>query len=124
MADTVATQVLLDGERNLVMKFTNQSDGTGESAVSKVAAATYGTNLRIKRIHYATVGMAVLILWDATTPILAWACPQDAAGTIDFDKFGGAQNNGGSGVTGSVKFTTVGHTAGDAYSIIIEFAKK
>ena len=36
MADAVTSQTIQDGERNLVMKFTNVSDGTGESAVAKV----------------------------------------------------------------------------------------
>ncbi len=36
MADTVASQTILDGPTHAVMKFTNISDGTGESAVTKV----------------------------------------------------------------------------------------
>ena len=40
MADSVTSQTLLDGERLAIMKFTNISDGTGESAVTKVTAST------------------------------------------------------------------------------------
>lgn len=123
MADTVTSQVLFNGDKRLVMAFTNVSDGTGESAVTKVAAATYGTNVVIERIHYVTNGMAVQILWDATTDVLAWICPQDREGTFDFTRFGGLQNNGGSGVTGNIQFTTVGHTANDSYAIILEMRK-
>jgi hypothetical protein len=36
MADAVASQVVFDGSKTAVMKFTNISDGTGESAVIKV----------------------------------------------------------------------------------------
>ena len=36
MADAVTTQVLQDGERLYIAKFTNISDGTGESEVTKV----------------------------------------------------------------------------------------
>ena len=36
MADAVTSQTLIDGERTAVLKFTNISDGTGESAVKKV----------------------------------------------------------------------------------------
>ena len=32
MADTVTSQTIQDGERVAVLKFTNVSDGTGESA--------------------------------------------------------------------------------------------
>ena len=36
MADAVTSQTLIDGDRYAVMKFTNISDGSGESAVTKV----------------------------------------------------------------------------------------
>ena len=36
MADAVTSQTLIDGPAHTVMKFTNISDGTGESAVTKV----------------------------------------------------------------------------------------
>ena len=35
MADAVTSQTLQDGEKTAIMKFTNVSDGTGESAVKK-----------------------------------------------------------------------------------------
>lgn len=123
MADAVTSQVLLDGPRNLVMKFTNISDGTGESAVTKVAAATYGTDLRILKIHYSTFGMAVRILWDATADVPAFLVPQDGDGSFDFSSFGGIQNDAGTGVTGNIQFTTIGAASGDTYTIILEMAK-
>ena len=36
MADTVTTQTIQDGDKIAIMKFTNVSDGTGESAVKKL----------------------------------------------------------------------------------------
>jgi len=33
MADAVGSQTLFDGERKAIMKFTNTSDGTGETNV-------------------------------------------------------------------------------------------
>ena len=36
MADAVASQTIMDGERVAIMKFTNTSDGTGETNVVKV----------------------------------------------------------------------------------------
>ena len=41
MADAVTSQTIIDGERNCVMKFTNVSDGTGESAVAKVDVSAW-----------------------------------------------------------------------------------
>lgn len=126
MADTVTSQTLVDGERNVVMKFTNVSDATGEAAVTKVTASALAgapANLRIDKIYYATNGMAVNVLWDATTPVLAFTLAQDASDMLDFRPFGGIQNNAGAGKTGNIKFTTVGHTAGDSYSVILHLSK-
>ena len=36
MADAVTSQTLIDGQNKAVIKFTNVSDGSGESAVKKV----------------------------------------------------------------------------------------
>ena len=36
MADAVTSQKIVDTDRKLVYKFTNISDGTGESSVNKV----------------------------------------------------------------------------------------
>jgi hypothetical protein len=36
MADAVTSQTFIDGPKTVVMKFTNISDGTGESGVTKV----------------------------------------------------------------------------------------
>ncbi len=130
MADSVATQTLLDDPRNLVMKFTNISDGTGESAVTKVTMSTLSaqagtlTSLKIKRIRASTFGMGVDILWDASSNVLAWHVPTDMDVSQDFNGFGGIINNAGAGKTGNIKFTTFGHSAGDRYSIILEMVKK
>lgn len=127
MADDVTSQTLHDGPRNLVMKFTNISDGTGESAVTKVDVDTLSpaaSEVRIVGVHYDTDGMSVQILWDADSDVLALAIPEDESGTFCFRKFGGITNNAGTGVTGDIKFTTVGHTNGDTYNITLEMVKK
>ena len=36
MADAVTSQTIVDGEKTVVQKFTNISDGTGESRIVKV----------------------------------------------------------------------------------------
>jgi hypothetical protein len=126
MADAVASQTLHDGPRNVVMKFTNVSDGTGESAVLKVDVSALGLGpdqVKIMKIHYTTSGMSVRILWDATTDVLAWVLPADDSGTFDFTSFGGLSNDAGTGVTGDIMFTTLGHTATDTYSVVLEMAK-
>jgi hypothetical protein len=126
MADAVATQILVDGRKNAVLKFTNVSDGTGESAVVKVDVSTLQgapSEVRIDRIEYATAGMSVRILWDATADVDAFLVPLDQAGCFDFRWCGGLNNNSGDGKTGDISFTTIGHTAGDVYTIILHCSK-
>ena len=36
MADAVTSQTIFDGDKKVIQKFTNISDGTGESEVKKV----------------------------------------------------------------------------------------
>lgn len=124
MADAVSSQTILDGRENMVMKFTNTSDGTGEAAVLKVdVSAMSGTPTRatITKIHYSVAGMVARLLWDATTDVTIVDLQGD--GCLDCEGFGGLPNNAGTGVTGDILLTTVGHTAGDSYSIIIEMDK-
>jgi hypothetical protein len=132
MADSVTTQTLLDGERLVVMKFTNLSDGTGEVAVNKILPANLAVNsfgkactdLKINKIWSTTTGMAVNLLWDADADVLAWTIPSDTNYWMEFgDHLGGIPNNAGTGKTGNLAFSTVGASAGDAYSVIIECIK-
>jgi hypothetical protein len=126
MADAVASQTLIDGIRNVVQKFTNASDGTGESAVVKVdVSALNGAppRVRLMRAHYSTAGMAIRLLWDATTDVTIFEVGPDQTGCLDFTAFGGLYNNAGTGVTGDIMLTTIGHTAGDSYTLVLEMVK-
>jgi hypothetical protein len=131
MADAVATQTLLDGERMAIMKFTNLSDGTGESKVLKVDVSTLTSSasgkacdgVTITKIHASTHGLEVQIYWDATTDVFCWCVPQNSTYTMDFEKFGGLTNNAGAGVTGDVLFSTADATNGDFYTIVLEMVK-
>ena len=131
MADAVASQTIFDGEHTAIMKFTNISDGTGESKVVKVNASALLPNAAgfacngviLKKIHASTHGMEVQIWWDATTDVLAWTVPQNSQYTWDFSDFNGIPNNAGTGKTGDVLFSTVDASNGDMYSIILEMTK-
>ena len=122
MADAVATTVIEDGSRFYTAQFTNTSDGTGESAVTKIdvsalAETNHGLScsaVRINKIWWRTVGMSVRILWDAKT---------DDTGYIDFSTFDGLRNYSGTGKTGDIQFTTTGHGSGDVYIIVVECIK-
>lgn len=131
MADAVATQILFDGERKAIMKFTNLSDGTGETKVLKVdvsalassAAGKACDGVTITKIYAMTHGMEVAIYWDATTDVLVTVVPQNTNYVSDYESFGGLTNNAGAGVTGDVLFSTFDQTAGDAYTITLEMVK-
>jgi len=130
MADAVTSQIIFDGTKRAVMKFTNISDGTGETGVIKVDVSALTTfngapcsGVSIERIEAVTVGMGVDILWDATTDALCMTLGADQFFTFDFTRFSGLTNNAGTGKTGDVLFTTVGATAGDKYTVVLELLK-
>lgn len=130
MADTVTSQTIINGPRNLIMKFTNESDGTGESAVKKVDAqsATFanqgvvpGVHLKIARVTFTVSGGELRMQWDASSAtdidILAYT------GTQDYTFFGGLTNPNAAGATGSILFTTVGFVSGSSYTVVLEMLK-
>jgi hypothetical protein len=125
MADAVTSQTIIDGPRNVVMKFTNLSDGTGESAVLKVDVSALSgapTSVSVVRVHYAVVGMVATLLWDANTDVRILDLAGN--GTFDLEAFGGLPNNASTGVTGDILLTTTGHSSGDSYSIVLEMRKQ
>ena len=131
MADAVASQTLFDGERLAIMKFTNISDGTGETKVSKVTPSSLTANsfgkacsaVTITKIWVTTHGMQVLLYWDATTDVLIMAIPQNTNQTLDYRDISGLWNNGGAGVTGIIQFSTADASAGDSYTVTLEMVK-
>ena len=132
MADAVTSQTLIDGGKQVVMKFTNVSDGSGESAVKKVNVSALEssvdgdacTGVVIERIWWQCIGMKVQILWDATTDAFCIELGENQSGSHDYTIFGGLTNNAGSGKTGDIQFTTIGHTSADTYTIILYMRKK
>lgn len=126
MADVVTSTVLLDNERNLVMRFTNKSDGTGESAVTKVDISNLQIvpdEVRIEKVEYAIFGQELTILWDASTDVTAMVLPagQDK---FDYSPIGGIPNNAGAGKTGDILFTSANPDSGDTYDITLFMKKK
>jgi hypothetical protein len=131
MADAVTSQTLIDGERLVIMKFTNISDGTGESAVLKVdvsalAASATGAvcdRVTVTKIYISNHGMEVRMFWDATADVPFFLSSSGATQTLDMSAFGGITNNGGAGVTGDIVFSTSDASSGDTYWCILEMVK-
>ena len=131
MADAVTSQTLFDGDKHVVMKFTNISDGTGESAVKKVDVSAlesdiYGntcSSVAIEKIWWQCIGMKVRLFFDATSDAFIIELGENQSGHHDYSEFGGLSNNAGSGKTGDIDFTTVGHSSADTYTIILKMRK-
>ena len=131
MADAVTSQTLFDGDKHVVMKFTNISDGTGESAVKKVDVSALEsdingntcTSVAIEKIWWQCIGMKVRLFFDASSNKFIIELGENQSGYHDYSEFGGIKNNAGSGKTGDIDFTTVGHSSADTYTIILKMRK-
>ena len=140
MVDAVTTQILENGPRNWGFSFTSLSDGTGEAAVVKVDGSSSGplgvvvggqtfyptSHLKIIEIEYDVKGMALEIIWDATTPQNAVVL--GGRGRLDFKKFGGLSQVTSTGViltgaTGKIKFTTLGAMINSGYTVVMRGTK-
>ena len=136
MADAVTSQTLADGDKIAVVKFTNLSDGSGESSVKKVDVSALANNsagaacahATINQLWYDIGGMRVALEWNATSNVVAAVLGGSAAagnvsGYMDFRSFGGIKNTLASGYDGDIDLTTHGHTAHDHYTIVLEVSK-
>jgi|TARA_R110000796_G_scaffold48269_2_gene115807 hypothetical protein len=132
MADAVTSTTIQDGNRIAIVQLTNTSDGTGESAVTKVDVSALAANtangqtctgVKLGKIVYSTFGMSVKLLWDATTDTICWDLNSDYTTDEDFTGFGGIQNTSGTGKTGDINLTTTGASSGDSYVIVLTLIK-
>lgn len=127
MADTVHSQ-LYDGIRNINLKYTIFSDGTGQTNTKIIDVTTLvpnpGVHMKLRRIRYNIDGMYVRLLWEATTSIDI-AILGNGQDMLDFSKeyAGGFPNDAGVGVTGSILLTTVGQLNGSNATINLELIK-
>ena len=113
MADAVTATTVEDGPKKAVFYLTNTSDGTA------------CTGVRIEKIVFTNVGMGVQILWNASTNVIAAQLPADYSDTLDYSDLSGLPNVAASGGnTGDIKLTTIGHSNGDTYSIVLHCIKQ
>ena len=132
MADATTSQTIEDGGKNLVMKFTNISDGTGQSAATLIDVSGLESNpitkqacdrISIQKIWFSNIGMGWKLYWNATSNMFICQAPKDWSDEWNFnygvDTVPGITNNAGGGVNGDLLITTNDHTSGDTYSMII-----
>jgi hypothetical protein len=126
MADTVNTQVIHSGSRRYAVHLTNESDGTGESAVTKIDISTLigpdGTAPSytvVEEVRYNVVGFNYVVLeWAHTTNDEIAVCGT-GADYMDFTGLGGLVDPKSTGGTGDIVLTTDGGGDGSGYDITI-----
>jgi hypothetical protein len=125
-ADTVSSTTIRNTNGNYAFLFGNASDGTGESAVVKVTAAELSgtpTKFMITKLKWATIGMAVSVLFDASTDDRVAILT--GTGSLDELSNGPLKDPQSSGHTGNVLFTThlSTSTVKGSYTIYMELKK-
>lgn len=131
MADTVDTLTIRNANGHLVQRYTNESDGTGESGVTKVDISTFQTASRatptystVRRIEWVVAGMNYVVLrWDHDTDDEIAVLPA-GSGVIDFTQEGGGVDPRSTGGTGDIKLTTDGAVDGASYNIVVHYKLK
>lgn len=128
MADTVDTLTIRNAVRlngKLVQRFTNESDGTGESGVTKVDISTFtcpngsaATKSVVYRIDYQVNGFNYVVLrWDHTAD--DEIAVLSGNGIFDLTKQGGRVDPASAGGTGDILLTTDGAVDGASYDITL-----
>jgi len=131
MADTVNTDTIFAGTNRHVIHIQNKSDGTGESAVSKLdISGLIGPNgaapskVVLEEVNYNIVGFSsVQLFWDHTANDEMVTLPT-GSGYLDFRSVGGKVDPASAGGTGDVLLTTVGASATSTYDITLAFRLK
>lgn len=126
MAATATQQVLNNGSRNLVLKYTIAGTTGDTTAGVLVDASALGVDsgMRLVKVTSSLTGFSCNLLWDATANVNIVELPADDDYSADYSSFGGIDNNAGAGVTGDVLFTTTGYTAGGDGGVIVLHFKK
>lgn len=125
MANTLTTQVIQNGPRNLVLNIYVAGDGSGdESATTLVDASAYGaSDLVLESFWSGLSGFTADLLWDATANVAFLHLP-DYDVRYTPDKVDGIPNNAGAGKTGDILITTVGLGNGDKGTVMLHLRKK
>ena len=141
MAITLRKQTIHDGARNLVVKVTFDSSDTTEAAAAiLINASDYGAaNLggqspvpdgsnpfRLMKLEAeGNDTMDIELLWDANSPLSIVTAPIGVHRFVkDWTDIGGIPNDGGSGITGDILYTTTGMVAGSLGQLVFWLKKR
>ncbi len=121
MADAVSTIVTFSGATKYAARFTNISDGTGESLVTKIDISTLPgapTYTAIEEISWDVQGFtSVRLLRDhSTDDLIDVLSGRGARSYKDISYLFDPRSAGG---TGDILLTTAGNDSGDTYDITL-----
>lgn len=135
MANSITTQLILDGPRNCILKVEGILD-TSDLASQVIldpalvagmdsTGAVKAQGFLIQRITYTVEdALECRLFWDATAPTRIEALT--GRGIAKFERFHGLPNNSGAGRTGKILLSTEGWSAAKilSFSLIIELIKQ
>lgn len=134
MANSVNTQLILDGPRNVVVKVEGILDTSDQASMTLVDPALLGymdsqnqikaKHLRLYTLHHNIEdGLEVRLAWDATAPVRIEQLT--GRGKQCFRHFEGLPDPVAAGSTGKVLLSTEGWSAGKilSFSVVAEFVK-
>jgi len=128
MADTVSVNEVINTITTYIVHLTNESDGTGESAVKKVdlsdlttSQGTPGTISLIEAL-WSIKGGYVTLEWDHASNEKILVCSGN--NSISYEDVGGKVDPQAGSNTGNVVLTTDAFADGDSYDITLIFKKK
>ena len=131
MADTVNTQIVYNGNRRFTTHLTNESDGTGEAAVTKIDVSTLtvadgsvATYLTIDFIEYSVSGFNYVTLEFDNSGTNDELAVLKGQGVMDWAAFGGLSDPQTTNFTGDIVLTTDGGSDGASYDITIHARPK
>ena len=131
MANSTTVQILEEGPRNAVIKVTGVLDTSDVAVTTLLAMATIDqtntgktpTAVRIDDIDYSISGQLTVGLdWHATTNVTAVTLA--GSQRMLTERYGGIQNNAGSGKDGAIDIWTKGYASGtQTFTLIIKLVK-
>ena len=134
MAIAATQQIIANGPRNLVLKYTFAGT-TGDLAagilvnvsdfVDSNGVALGANSLTLMGVQASLIGFSAALLWEAATDVPLVSIPDGQPLDQDFSKFGGIKDNSTTTSTGDVVITTTGYTAaaGEGGHIYLWFRK-
>jgi len=136
MANSVQTQILEDGDRNVIIKLVGLLDTSNVSNTTLLDPATLAsvnsTGLNSQKASTLAIesvifdiedGLVVNLLWDATSPEPAWRFSGRDKMNAEFTGY--LQNNAGTGKNGKILYNTTGWTTGTkSFSLVVQCIKQ